>query len=980
MHTRRLHPAFGTKSLRLRLLSLVTLAALPGFLAAAWTAYSTKRAADADGRSQLVSATTAVQYDFNDILADTKFELSLIMPLVAQDPLNCAAIFASITKRHPEFSNIGIIGANGHVQCSADQRAKRMYVGNRDYFRRALATEAAVVGDLEMDGLGAAPEIVVAQRMAGDARQIQRIAFIALNAEALSGKSELKHLPAGSVITFADRLGYIVASAPDHPGSIGQRIPETRWSAIMADAIVPDIVKVHLEAAGADLWAYARLPAESGNGFVIIRSPRNVLYEPAWLALRRSLTITALGLLGVLALAWAAGARPLLQKTAALGLAARRLAEGDLSARTGLPVTGDEIGAVAGAFDAMAGELQRRHEERENYMREIERLNRIYIILTAINAAILRISDTRNLLDETCRIAVEIGGFPLAWVGEVDPVTRTLKSVSWAGSGAEHVANFNLPLDADRVEAKGPAVTAAREGRVVVVNRFMQDSTTAAWHELGLRLGIRSAAAFPLSFDESSMQRVLALYAAEENYFEAEELRLLEQLSQDAALGLHRIATEQALAHASTHDAVTGLPNQTLLEDRLEYAIASARSRNLSLAVIVLDVGFQRIASQIGWHATSDFLRQTGREIAALLREGDVVGCLPGARFAIALVDLDGLAIAQRRSQQMLDRVGTATAQAHPEIVLPGLRAGVSVFPADGDRAAALLDRAQVALLAARDAAVPLQFFAPEVNIALQENRRLERYLRDAIENGELSLHYQPIIEVASGRLRGFEALARWTSPDLGEIPPAKFIPVAENSGLIGPIGEWALAAAARQAFAWQRAGATNLRIALNISPWQLRDPGFPERAGKLLAGLGGRLEGVTLAMEITESQLITDIDSGIAFLTRLKALGIALYVDDFGTGYSSLSYLHRLPVDALKIDKSFTERLETSLQSRSIVQSIIALAAALDLAAIAEGIERQDQLDVIRRLGCRYAQGFLLGRPVASAAAEGLWRHGAPH
>lgn len=978
MHTRRLHPTFGTKSLRLRLLLLVALAALPGFFAAAWTAYSTKRAADAEARSQLVSATTAVQYDFNDVLDEAKFELSLIIPLAAQDPLDCAAVFAAIAKRHPEFSDIGIIDADGHVQCSADPHAKPMYVGDRDYFLRALATEAAVVGNLEMDGFGAVPGIVVAQRIARDARQTRRVAFVALNAQALSGAPELKRLPAGSVIALADRRGRIVASAPDHLGLIGQSIPEARWSAIMADAIAPGIVKVHPEAAGADLWAYARLPAESGNGFVIIQSPRDVLYGPAWLALRHSLTITALGLLGVLALAWTAGVHPLLQKTAALGLAARRLAEGDLSARTGLPVAGDEIGAVAEAFDVMAAELQRRDEERKRHMLEIERLNRIYIILTAINGAILRISDTKNLLDETCRIVVEIGGFPLAWVGEVDPVTRVLKPVSWAGSGTEHIASLALPLDTARPEAKGPAVTAARESRVAVVNRFMQDPITAAWHALGLRLGIRSAAAFPLSFDEHSVQRVLALYAAEENYFEAEELRLLEQLAQDAALGLHRIATEQALAHASTHDAVTGLPNQTLLEDRLDYAIASAHGRSRSLAVIVLDVGFQRITTQIGWHAAYDFLRQTGREIAALLRESDVIGCLPGARFAIALVDLDDVAVAQRRSQQMLDRVGAITAQAHPEIALPSLRAGVSVFPADGDRAAVLLDKAQVALLAARDAAAPFQFFAPEVNIALQENRKLERYLRDAIENGELALHYQPIIEVVSGQLRGFEALARWTSPDLGEVPPAKFIPVAENSGLIGPIGEWVLAAAARQAFAWQRAGATNLRIALNLSPWQLRDPGFPERAGKLLAGLGGRLEGVTLAMEITESQLITDIDSGIAFLTQLKALGIALYVDDFGTGYSSLSYLHRLPVDALKIDRSFTERLETSPQSRSIVQSIIALAAALDLAAIAEGIERQDQLDVIRRLGCRYAQGFLLGRPMTSAAAERLW--GAPH
>ena len=961
-------------SLRLRILALVLLAALPGFLAAGLTAYHEAREAESAARTNLIRVTAHAQGDFADAVADAKAALGVIDSAVQHGPDACPVVARVIWKQNPDYLNAGIIDAGGQVACSLGPLAQGDWADDLTVIRRATRTTEAVVGEFRRDGLSTEPHVVIAQAV--DRRPGGRwVSFTVLALHDLLNSENLRDLPPGAEVSVLDPRGHPVVKL-ENAAEI-----DAVTRALANGTTVPGLARIHAARFGKHLVVWSRADAATGGGTMLIRIERALLYRAAWNHLAQGMLLMAGGLLLVLVLASSAGRRMILLPIHALMDAARRLAQGDLRARVELSRDAGEIGRAVAAFNAMAAELQRHSEERERHMREIERLNRIYIILTAINGAILRITDAQVLMDEACRIAYEIGGFQLACIGEIDAEAGAIKAVSFAGRDDGPGTNFTLPLDPADPDAHGPEAIAVREHRTAVSNRFQRDPATARRHALAERLGIRSAAAFPLSFDAHGAQRVLALYAAEEDSFETEELQLLEQLAQDTALGLHKIATEQALAHASTHDAVTGLPNQALLEDRLDYAIARAHAPARSLAVIVLDVGFQRLTSQAGWQAGYDFLRQIGQAIGKLLGEGDLAGYLPGARFAIVLVDLTDLAGTQGRIQQLLDRIAAITTQAHPDSVLPNPRAGVSMFPADGDRAAALLDQAQAALMAARDAAAaPLQFFAPEINVALQENRKLERYLRDAIANGELSLHYQPIFETTTLALRGFEALARWISPDLGEIPPSRFVPLAENCGLIGPLGDRVLAGAARQAFDWQRDGASNLHIALNVSAWQLRDPGFPDRTGTLLSGLGTRLAGVRLAMEITESQLMSDIDSGAAFLARLKALDIALHLDDFGTGYSSLSYLHRLPIDALKIDRSFIEQLDSSPQSRTIVQSIVALAAALDLTTIAEGIERQDQLDVIRRLGCRYAQGFLLGRPMTPAAAERLWHHSAPH
>ena len=961
-------------SLRLRILMLVLLAALPGFLAAGLTAYRAMRKAESDARINLIRVTARAQGDFTDAVADAKAALGDIGSALQQGSDACPAVARTIWKQNPDYLNAGILDAGGQVVCSLGPLAQADWADDLAVLRRAMLTTGAVVGEFRRGGLSAEPHLLIAQAVDRPSGERQ-VVFTVLALHDLLDSGNLRDLPPGAQVSVLDSRGHPVVRL-ENAGV------DAVTQALANGQSAPGAPRIHAARSGRHLVVWSRAEAAAGGGTMLIRIERTLLYREAWSRLLQGMVLMAAGLVLVLVLASTAGRRMILQPIHALMEASRRLEQGDLRARVELSRDTGEIGRAAAAFNAMAAELQRHSEEREQYLHEIERLNRIYSILTAINGAILRITDAQTLMDETCRIAYEIGGFPLAMIGEVDAEARQIRAVSSAGRDAGHVAHHTLPLDPADPGAHGPAAIAARENRIAVVNRFQQDPATAPWHALAQRLGIRAGAAFPLSFEAHDVQRVLALYADEEDSFEAEELRLLEQLAQDTALGLHRIATEQALAHASTHDVVSGLPNQALLEDRLEYAIARAHAPpGRRLAVCVIDTGFQRLTSQAGWHAGYAFLRQIGHEIGERLGDGDLAGHLPGARFAIVLVDLNDPESAQNRIRQLLERISALAARAHPDLVLPGPRAGVSMFPADADQASILLDKAQAALATVRDAiAAPLQFFAPEVNVALQENRKLERRLRDAIENDELSLHYQPILEAATLALRGFEALARWISPDLGEIAPSRFVPLAENCGLIGPLGDRVLAGAARQASDWQREGARNLHIALNVSAWQLRDPGFPDRTGTLLSGLGTRLEGVRLAMEITESQLMSDIDSGAAFLARLKALGIALHLDDFGTGYSSLSYLHRLPIDALKIDRSFIEQLDISPQSRTIVQSIVALAAALDLTTIAEGIERQDQLDMVRRFGCRYAQGFLLGHPLTATVAGHLWRQHTPH
>ncbi|TAM57410.1 MAG: EAL domain-containing protein [Rhodanobacter sp.] len=957
------------RSVRAKMLVMTALAVLPGFVIASLNAFAMMSQAESNARLVLTHTITAVQNTLSDVITDGLSDISLIRSSPGMTGQACPELMRHMAAQRPTYLQMGMAGSDGRQICTVKPHSGNVALIDPALVQRALRTPGHPVVSLAAAHPDTVPEaLVVVASSTTDPGHSVIFLIIALD--------DVFHAAQDPVLQL-DQL--LVADAAGHVTSFGGT-SRTKSAAVLISSInrleesrgLPASHEPRIERIGGDLMGWATL-AETGARF-ILRIDRDNLYHAARKTIERQLAMLLAGMLGVLGMVWWTGRRLILHPADALSRMADRLAQGDLDARTGLPRGADELAKVADALDRMAAEIQQRDAERNRHLRELGRNNRFHSILAAVNAAIVRRTSVKVLLDDICRITCDIGDFRLAWIGEVDAVAKFLRPVAWSGRQSALLANLTFPLDADVPEGRGPAATAAREGVVVVCQSFLEDPATTAWQQLGQEVGgVRSAAAFPLGFSSQGERRILALYSGEDEYFAAEDLRLLEQLAQDATFGLHMIAVEQSLAHAHTHDLITGLPNESLLVERLRDVLHRAKAEHKIVSVCVLDIGLPSIVSQWGSQPGNTMLKEIGLELEAHLDGEGIVGVLPGSRFAIAINDLDCMDTTLRHMDELLKRLCAVRVCMQDESFGVTPRMGVAVFPEDGLDPCGLLDKAQE-VLASIHPGEPVRFFAPGLSMALQENRRLEKQLQGATANGELALHYQPIIELASGRLKGFEALLRWSHPALGLVPPDRFIPLAESSGLIEVIGEWVVKEAARQAFAWERRGVENIFISLNVSAVQLRNPKFAERIATALKALGGFPKKVRLALELTESQLMIDIDASIGLLGGLRCLGISVILDDFGTGYSSLSYLHRLPVDVLKIDKSFIASIDSSNQAHMVVRGILALARSLKIATVAEGIERAEQLDMVTRMGCTYAQGFWFDPALPSIEVERKW------
>jgi diguanylate cyclase (GGDEF)-like protein/PAS domain S-box-containing protein len=433
-----------------------------------------------------------------------------------------------------------------------------------------------------------------------------------------------------------------------------------------------------------------------------------------------------------------------------------------------------------------------------------------------------------------------------------------------------------------------------------------------------------------------------------------------------------RKAYEKRIKYLANYDALSGLPNRSLLSDRTAQAMTHARRVGRPCALIVLDIDrFKRINDSYGHNAGDALLRQVGERVRGAVRDGDTTARLEAASFAVLASDL-----------ARPDDVLNVTRKVHELFKVPfsieghdvhvTLSVGASVFPRDGDNFDALLGNADVAMHRVKaNGGKGFQFYAAAMTREATERTELENALRTAVARQELELHYQPQVDLASGRIRGVEALMRWRHAERGWIPPAQFIPVAEESHLIQPLGDWALVEGCRQLAAWDRAGHNDLQVGINVSAVQFRSAGFVEAVTRALRAQ--EIDPSRLELELTESELIDDREVAISVLGSLKKLGVKISVDDFGTGYSSLNYLSRLPVDCLKIDRSFVVRVEQGGRDAAIVQAIISLAHSLGLRVLAEGVETKEQLRFLRSHGCDEAQGYLFARPCATDAASSL-------
>ncbi|CAN5128821.1 hypothetical protein BH11PSE11_BH11PSE11_38650 [soil metagenome] len=425
-----------------------------------------------------------------------------------------------------------------------------------------------------------------------------------------------------------------------------------------------------------------------------------------------------------------------------------------------------------------------------------------------------------------------------------------------------------------------------------------------------------------------------------------------------------RKLAEQKIEFIAYHDTLTGLPNRLLAQDRLQQAMTHADRTRSRIAFLFLDLdNFKTINDSLG-HAVGDMLiKQVAVRLTECVRESDIVSRQGGDEFLIVLPEIPGPdAIAQIMvplMERLVEPFEIDGQELHTSISL-----GVSIYPEDGADFETLLKKADMAMYRAKDAGRnTYRFFDEQMNVEAVDHLSMRNGLRRALERNEFVLHYQPQLDLTTGAMIGAEALIRWNHPELGMVPPARFIPIAEDSGLIVPIGEWVLREACRQSAVWRKAGVKDLVVAVNLSAIQFR-------RGDLEQSLVGALEesGIDpgcIELELTESILISDTESVLATVKRLKVLGVKLSIDDFGTGYSSLSYLKRFQVDKLKIDQSFVRGLATNPEDAAIIRAIIQMAHGLGLTTIAEGVEDEQALAQLRAFGCDEAQGYFFARPM---------------
>jgi diguanylate cyclase (GGDEF)-like protein len=428
------------------------------------------------------------------------------------------------------------------------------------------------------------------------------------------------------------------------------------------------------------------------------------------------------------------------------------------------------------------------------------------------------------------------------------------------------------------------------------------------------------------------------------------------------------------LRHAATHDALTGLPNRVLLADRLRQAIARSSRHQMRFAVLVVDLDrFKAINDSLGHIAGDELLQEVARRLSALLRKEDSLARLGGDEFVLLIHEVSTPQDAEEVARKVLSQVASPVQLAGLDVhVSPSI--GICLCPDDGVDSETLLQHADAAMYhAKKKGRNTYQFFAPAMNAFARERLELESGLRTALAQREFELHYQPKVDVATGRIESAEALIRWRHPKRGLIPPGGFIPLAEETGFIVQLGEWVLYEACRQARAWQSEG-LHLRMAVNLSARQFRQDGLIETVRGALAA--ARLEPRYLELELTESAVMQDAESSVQILRKLSDLGLRISVDDFGTGYSSLSYLRRLPLDKLKIDRSFIREIVTSRDDAEIVRAIVTLAHSLHLKVIAEGVETAEQLAFLRSLGCDQYQGYHCSPPLPAAQFIALLPH----
>jgi len=906
-------------SLRIRLLASMVVAGLPVLGLVLYTGLEHRHQAMEQAQAHILRVASVISHDQQQSIEVGRQLLITLAQLPAvreRDGAACGAIFSTSLQSHRRYTNLGAIAPDGRVFCSAvpvDGLTDRFNASSSEWFQEALGKRVFAVSDYHIGGITGRPVLTMAYP-AFDRGVVQAVVFASLDLEWLSNFSLNEQLSPDSVVTVVDRQGTVLTGYPD---------PEV-WPGINSrDApIVSRAIKMKHEgleeAIGVDgrqrMYGYTPLglAGQEPSAYVLIGTPRETVFAAPVHELNRNLLGVGVAMFVALLFAWWSSELFLMRRIERLMGATRRLAAGDLTSRTGELSGPTELNQLAQVFDDMAATLQKRQAESERAQQA------------------LRDSEARyRLIVETAEEGIFI----------IDPDGDTV----FANAMMAGMLGYSVD------EMRGRSIF-----------DFMdEEMRSLARHSLQRRQDVREQ--HDVRFKRKDGGELWTIIAANP-IFEGDG-RYLGTLAMVTDI-TERKRAEDHLLYLAHHDSLTGLPNRTLFNDRLQQSLIDAGRRERVVAVLFMDLDrFKTINDTLGHEVGDVMLRAVSGRLKDCIRTGDTVARLGGDEFIVLLPDVGHVDDVGRIAQKILDVFSQPFSVDGRELFV-STSIGITLYPFDGSNVDGLVKNADVAMYRAKEQGRnSYQFYTAEMTAKAHENLALENALRGALDRQELVLHYQPVVELANGEVSGMEALLRWHHPELGLIMPQQFIPLAEESGLIVPIGEWTLRTACLQAMAWQRQGYPPLRLAVNLSARQFYQRNLSEVIARALKD--SALDPIWLELELTESLLMQNAELTHATLRTLNIMGVRLAIDDFGTGYSSLGYLKRFPLDTLKISRSFVHDVPADPDDAAIVSAIIAMAHTLEMRVIAEDVETEIQKAFLHAHDCDAFQGYVFGPPL---------------
>jgi diguanylate cyclase (GGDEF)-like protein len=620
--------------------------------------------------------------------------------------------------------------------------------------------------------------------------------------------------------------------------------------------------------------------------------------------------------------------------------------------------------------------------EREARLRSDEeardRVLRMLAALSATNEAVMRATTRSRFFEMVCEAAVLGGNFASTTILLTAPGSEFLQVEAAAGPDAERAMAVRLSVDASRPDGRGLSGSAFRGKQPCISNDYLADPKFSHLHGRAREGQVLSGAALPL-FKEGDAIGVLLFLSHELGAFTPELVTLLQRMADNISFALENFdrasekqQAEDRMEYLATHDGLTGLPNRTMFNHLLNASVRVGRRYERKFALMFIDLdGFKEINDSLGHAAGDAVLVEVGNRLRGCLRDSDVVARLGGDEFVVILNEVAESHRVAKVASTLIAALGKPMQFSERE---RGVTAsmGIALFPADGEDEETLIKHADIAMYLAKDEGKnDFRFFSSEIKSQSVERLKLETNLRRALDRNEFVLHYQPKLDVATGHITGVEALLSWNHPTLGELASNQFIPLAEETGLIVPIGRWVLQTACAQNIAWQKQGLPAVSMAVSLSPRQFSEAGLLRDIDTALADSG--LAPELLQLEITESTVMLNIGRAVEVLDAIQSRGVRLAIDDFGMSYSSMSLMKRFPIDTIKIDRSFMQGLPQGTQDKGMAASIIGLGRALGLTVVAEGVETEDQETFVREHACDELQGSLFSKAVSPVAVAAL-------